>query len=66
MTNYCYHCCKEIHFDPDMKSERGKYIPLSGKTGTAKHRCSARSFNKDTRRQWWRSQEQQRQHHNNI
>jgi hypothetical protein len=62
MTN-CHFCGKEIHLDPNIKSERGKYIPLSGKTGTSKHRCSARPFNKQTRRQWWWSQEGQRQQH---
>ena len=45
-TTNCYFCGKEIHFDPNIKSERGKYIPLSGKRGTAKHRCSERPFNK--------------------
>jgi hypothetical protein len=58
-TTSCYFCGKEIHFDQNIKSERGKYIPLSGKTGTAKHRCSERPFNKYTRRQWWRSQRQE-------
>jgi hypothetical protein len=59
---YCYHCGKEIHFDPDIKSKRsGKYIPLSCKRGTRKQHCSARPFNKHTRRQWWRSQRQQEQ-----
>ena len=36
-------------------------IPLSGRTGTNKHRCSAKPFNKHTRRRWWRSQEYQQQ-----
>ena len=58
----CYHCQKEIHFDPDVKSKNGKYIPLSGKTGTTKHSCTAKPFNKETRRQWWWSQQQQYQH----
>jgi hypothetical protein len=61
MMTSCYFCGKEIHFDSNIKSERGKYIPLSGKTGTRKHRCSAKPFNKYTRRQWWRSQRQQQQ-----
>lgn len=59
MAWYCYSCGKEIHFDPNIKSKNGKSIPLSGKTGTSKHRCPAKPFNKETRRQWWRSQQQQ-------
>jgi hypothetical protein len=56
--HYCFSCGKEIHFYASMKSKYGKYIPLSGKTGTRIHRCSARPFNKYTRREWWQRQQQ--------
>jgi DnaJ domain len=52
----CKFCGKEIHFDERIKSRYGKFIPLSGEKGTAKHRCKARPFNRQTRRQWWRQQ----------
>jgi hypothetical protein len=35
----CKFCGKEIHFDPSIRSSSGKFIPLSGAKGTAKHRC---------------------------
>jgi hypothetical protein len=56
----CQYCGKEIHFDSNVKSKSGKYIPLSGKVGTAKHRCPKRPFNKATRRAWWDQQRQKR------
>jgi hypothetical protein len=52
----CRYCSKEIHFDSAFKSQRGKWIPLSGKSGTAKHRCPARPFNRQTCRRWWEQQ----------
>ena len=58
MTFHCYYCGKVIHFDPDIKSETGKSIPLSGEKGTSKHRCKANPFNKDTRRQYAKQKNQ--------
>jgi hypothetical protein len=49
----CKYCGKEIHFDPSVRSSSGKFIPLTGAKGTAKHRCKNRPFNRQTRRQWW-------------
>ena len=60
----CNSCGKDIRFSEFETSISSKRIPLNTKTG-AHHRCKAKPFNRETRRQWWwyqqKKAEQQRQ-----
>jgi|GEM_PF-1737727 len=52
----CKDCGVELVFSENEITESGKHIPLTKKSG-AHHRCSAKPFNKDTRKDWWYEQE---------
>jgi NADH:ubiquinone oxidoreductase subunit len=59
----CNSCGKDIRFSEFETSISSKRIPPNTKT-EAHHRCKAKPFNRETRRQWWDQQkkaEQQRQ-----
>ncbi len=63
----CNFCGKTIHFDSAFKSKKGKHIPLSGARGSSEHRCKARPFDRETRREYARQQqaaEEQRRRRN--
>lgn len=53
----CKYCGVEIKFDPDFTSDSGKMIPMSMSKSGGKHRCSARPFNRYTRRAYARAKE---------
>src|SRR5919198_1088360 len=52
----CNSCGKDIRFSEFETSISSKRIPLNTKTG-AHHRCKAKPFNRETRRQWWWDQQ---------